>query len=350
MFVRNTTQWQVVLARGLVSSERSVLSLNLEVVLKLGARGVEALASLPRAASDAPDIRHRCTWEGVSVTGAGHALCPARPPYACGVSLRVGELEHRVVVLGPRVWSRALGGTLVATEPARFDALAVDWMAAFGGRHTVPPGLLEGTDLPCPGGEIAHPLNPDGLGWYPQERLAVGQPLPRVEDPAAPVRHWSDTPVPAGIAPCPTLIGLRLADWMSRATRHELPGHPATPFDSGTLAFARRTTLHGQHHAPGPLVLPAVSPGTPVSLVGLVGTPFTVCVPSSPVTVTVRRGRERVSLAGLLRALHVDADRGVVRLSYGHSHVHTTREAPHWVEVSQAKEGSFDHERVLLHH
>ncbi|MCC6525836.1 MAG: DUF2169 domain-containing protein [Polyangiaceae bacterium] len=334
MFVRNTTQWQVVLARGLVSPEQSVLSLNLDVALMLHARGVEALPASAPSKTDPPDIRKRSRWAGVSVTAAGHAPCPTRPPYASSVSLRVGVFEHRLAVLGPRVWSRNVGGALVATEPAKFDTLSLDWRHAFGGTQSFSPGLFPGTELPWPGGVLGFPLNPSGTGWYASEQLAVGQPLPRIESPAAMVRVWSDAPTPAGVSPCPDLIALRLQGWVAR---RGVPAavRPALESLHASEPHVRAVALCAQHHASGVLILPDVAPGTLVRLEGLAGAPLELRVPASPVVVTARRGRDRVLLSGLLRSLHVDADRRAVRLSYGHFLEHATAATRAWLETQR---------------
>ena len=335
MFVRNETPYRPVLAHGSLTDERSVLSVNVELVLRLGPRGaVEALVAHERAADDAPDIRRRPLWDGVSVTASGHVACPARPPFGVAVTVRVGAVEHAVQVVGPRLWTRASRG-LVPSEPGRFERIAVSWENALGGERVLEPGYLYGSELPHPGGTVAMPQNPRGVGWYPFDHLAVGQPLPNVEDPRAPILSSTDLPAPAGIAPCPELVGLRLRAWLARVAPAE-----ADPALLGRLLASRalELTLFVQQHAPPALVVPEVAPGTVVAVSGLEPHPIAFAVPPSPIAVTAVRGRARVELPARVRAVHVDANRGLARLTYGHGWSHAASAAPAWLRVEPAKE------------
>ncbi len=96
------------------------------------------------------------------------------PVPAVTVRAKVGRLDKSLVVIGDRQWARG-----VATEPAPFVEMPLDWAHAFGGADSL--------------------ANPLGKG------LRAGDdgvhPLPNVELPERLVRAPSDRPLPAGFGP-----------------------------------------------------------------------------------------------------------------------------------------------------
>jgi hypothetical protein len=321
VFVRNRTALAPVLARGNVDDAVGVASLNVEVAYRVEA-GALVTAELPkeRAPADPPDITLHPIWIGVSVTASGTVRGPARPPFVRRVSLAVGAERRELVVWGDRVWRRALGG-LEPGEPARFDAIPLTFARAFGGGWDEPPGLLPGTDLPHPGVRVAHPRNPDGIGFYPDEARAAGRPLPNVEIADDRTQRWNDQPQPGGFAPCPHLAALRAPE------THE-----------AYLADPEAVALRALHHAPGRLIFPTLPAGTPVRLEGLGASVLAFAAPPSPVRVVARpvEGPERREIPGEIRSLHVDADGERVTVVHAHALAYDRSRAPGWFHVTHA--------------
>jgi hypothetical protein len=328
MLMRNRTPFAPVLARGQIDDQLAVCDVVLRVAYSVDADGTLTSSAAPEPGPhDPPELSRVVLWRGVSVTAFGHALGPVRPPYIRPVRLCVGELQHRLIVFGPRVWERRMGGRLVASDPAPFEPVPLGWEHAYGGSFDLAPGYLAGTELPHPGGRLAHVLNPLGTGWYQSEAAATDQPLPQIENPQALVRAWHDAPTPAGMAPCRELPGLRLPlierlleDRQALVSMERLP--PA-------LAMM----LAGRHHAPAPLVLERVEPATPLSIEGLGEGIVQLRIPPCPIAVSLRRSRHVASPAPRLRSVHIDADARRLELVWGHPHRYTRYEAPHWVEI-----------------
>jgi hypothetical protein len=326
MFVRNRSGFDVVLARGQLTEEAAVASLNIEMAFAVGAGGaLEQVAERERKPTDPPDIRRLPLWRGVSVTAFGHVHGPPRPPYLRMVELSVGERVERVVAHGPRVWRRR-GRDVEPSEAAPFDVLPLGWQHAFGGEHELPPGPWPGTELPHPGGRVFYHLNPGGVGFYPSAEYAVDRPLPAIEHPNALMRRWNDRPNPAGFAPCRELPGLRIApnlvaDLTSRSLERVMIG-------------ALRGALRQSHHAHGDLIFDDVRAGTPVSVRHLGPRSFTFLQPASPIDVWVRHGRERTQLPAVVRSIHVDADAQVLVTTFGHPLRYRPASPPEWFEVS----------------
>jgi hypothetical protein len=125
---------------------------------------------------------------GCDLVVLGRARCE-RPTARTHASFTVGDFTRRIDVIGDRRWVRSAGGALVASSPVPFTAMELDWTHAFGGRSETH------------GEPIEHPLNPDGIGVYGDEECAEGGALPNLEDPAEPIRAWTDSPVPAAWGP-----------------------------------------------------------------------------------------------------------------------------------------------------
>jgi hypothetical protein len=136
---------------------------------------------------------------GVDLFVVGSACTPAREPQRrLEVSIEVGSFRTSAIAFGKRVWQKRAGRGLLASEPEPFVTLPLSQEHAFGGKVVV-DGLVS-----------AHADNPQGVGLYVDESSAEGQPLPRIEDPLAPIRAWSDRPEPVLFGVCPLHSGQRL--------------------------------------------------------------------------------------------------------------------------------------------
>jgi hypothetical protein len=114
------------------------------------------------------------------------------------VTIEVGDTFcRRILVVGDRVWEKKIGNVFPSV-PKPFKAIPLTLTNAFGGKS-----FWDGLDIPFPD-------NPEGKGFYLEEKEAVGKPLPNLEDPENPVRKWEDRPEPVGVTPCPMQSGLRV--------------------------------------------------------------------------------------------------------------------------------------------
>jgi hypothetical protein len=335
MFLQNRSRLPVALARGHVTDDVAVASVNLESAYgPRSGRLDPALLPAERGDGDPPDILRLPFWRGVSLTVAGTVQGPGHAPHVRHVSITAGAVQHRLAVFGSRRWRRVHPlGALEPSEPEPFDTLPLTWAHAFGGAFVMAAGLLPGTDLPHPGGRFGYPLNENGVGFYPDERSAVDQPLPRIERVEELVQRWSDRPEPGGFAPCPELAGLRLF--------HGARRQGASLLDP---AEARRPCLRPEdihlallvmHHAPPRLVLDEVDAGTPISVDGLSALPIRFELPPSPMRVAVRVGRTEEPVQGRVRSVHLDADRGLLRVVHGHLFRYPPSRPPSWVLVDR---------------
>lgn len=140
---------------------------------------------------------------GTDITFVGASFAPGgqpQPSWTCG--LKVGQLEKRLRVHGPRLWRaktrktwRGLidrekedaldGWELTQAEPVSYVPL--DWRLAFGGRHE--HETIE--------------TNPIGIGLVDEARFKEQPewPAPQIEDEANPIRSVKDRPQPAGLGP-----------------------------------------------------------------------------------------------------------------------------------------------------
>lgn len=324
MFVDNRTHLPVRLARAGFAEHLSVASIAFSVRFGIAPDG--ALAPLPPTEprpTDPPDPSRRPLWTGTSVTASGAALGPACAPFVRSASLAVGGATCRIAVFGDRRWERSMLGELVASAPAPFDSMPVSFSRAFGGSYAIEPGLLPGTDLPHPGGVVAHPSNPDGVGFYRDAAAALHRPLPNVEWPDRLVRSPRDNPQPAGLEPCPRLLALRM---------------PASPEAiEAALADPIRTSLRLAHHAPGWLVHTDITVGTPIRLDGLGHRALAFVVPPSPVHVVARCRRIDDEVPFHVRSVHVDAEHGDALVTYGHAFRYDPRWPPRTLRVVARK-------------
>jgi hypothetical protein len=170
---------------------------------------------------------------GTDVTFIGATFSPGGEPsssWTCG--LRVGSIEKRLRVHGPRFWRAktrktwrglmdrahedALDGWEL-TEGQPVPHVPLDWRLAFGGRL----------------GHEAIEANPVGIGLVDESRFRERSewPAPQIEDENLPIRAVSDRPTPAGLAPISPfwldradLAGTYDDEWLEKR-------HPLLPTD-----------------------------------------------------------------------------------------------------------------------
>jgi hypothetical protein len=334
VFVRNPDKVDARLARGHVTGEMAVAALVVPQAYRITAGGLVPLADPPAPAPhDPPDTSIYAVWQGVSVTVAGHVHGPTKPPFARLVQLRVGEVVRKIAVFGVRVWEKAIFGGLTPSAPRPFDRMELSLERAYGGGFDVPPGLVPHSDLPHPGYRHNHPLNPKGVGFYPDERAATHAPLPSFERPGALLQRWNDSPEPVAFSPCRELVGWRaqalgqryMQEHLARGgTRENLP--PPTP------------SFRVLHHAPPELIFDEVTVGTRIEVEGLSEGPARLSVPACLVRLAVQpvsKAGAVVEPAPRLRSIHIDADRGLVLAVHALAFRYDPRRAPKGVRVAR---------------
>ena len=119
----------------------------------------------------------------------GNAMAPYRQPTAeLDVAIRVGLVQRRLKVFGPRAWYRS-GRKMVLTPPTTFEEMALQWERAWGGSDYA-------TDPERP---LEEARNPNGVGVVRDERELEGTAGPAVEDPDALIVDHKTSPPPAGV-------------------------------------------------------------------------------------------------------------------------------------------------------
>lgn len=333
MWVKNPSKVDARLARGHVTDEMAVAALVVPQAYQIKDSSLVPLSEPPAPVPhDPPNTSIYPVWVGVSVTVAGHVHCPSKPPFARLVQLRIGEVERAIAVFGDRVWERSILGGLVSSDPQPFDRLELSLERAFGGGYDIPPGLMPGTDLPHPGFRYDHPMNPKGVGLYPDERAALGAPLPNFERPGALLQRWNDSPEPAAFSPCQDLVGWRVGREQhvkEKLARGESSESPIEPTPSFRIL----------HHAPPELIFDDLAAGTRIELEGLSPGPMRFSVPPCRVRSDVEpsgKAGTMVELPSRLRSIHIDADRGLLLTTHALSFRYDPRRAPRSVRVTRA--------------
>ncbi len=162
---------------------------------------------------------------GCELVVLGSARC-RQPTRRTQASFSVGDFTRSIDVIGDRRWVRGANGTLVPSAPEPFAEMNLDWTRALGGRSETH------------GETIEHPLNPVGRGAYGDEEHAEGGLLPNLEDPAEPIRSWTDSPVPAAWGPV-----ARSVPWqMTEGVKRQGWGLDNPPTDEAFDALARSCT------------------------------------------------------------------------------------------------------------
>lgn len=335
MFVKNTTRHRPVLARGSMTEQTGVASITIDADYTITAGALEPReAPLEPEPADPPSISGHALWAGASVTAVGTVHGPSRPPHVRPVCLTVGAEVRRIIVFGERRWEPSPSGCDLRVGPAApFDAMPLSFDRAFGGFYDLPPGVDPIEKLPHPGGRIHYPLNGRGRGFYGDAASAAGQWLPNIELPDQLVSRWNATPEPAGFAPCSDLAGLRLTTMADSLARQARPRADAlAAIEELVAANALAHALRLQHHAPGRLIFDSLTPGTVVRIDGVGPRALELTLPPSPIRVEAAPGRREIPF--VVRRLHIDADRAIARVTYGHGFRYHHGRAPTWLRVS----------------
>lgn len=224
---------------------------------------------------------------GVNVFVHGRAHAPGGAARAMEVSLALPGFEHRLLVVGDRLWSQ--DGHIGVPEP--FGAMPLVYARAYG-------GLAEHR-----GGQVAYPGNPLGRGFVYEAEHLPGTALPNLEDPAHRIERWQDRPRPRCWGPLPPQTGLHL----------ERAVHIVDP-----ERCQYRLTPRAFDCAHPDLVRPQLPAGSIGALTGLTpeGAPFVFQVPPSPARLQVELGAKRFDLTPALDTLGVFVEQGRLVASF----------------------------------
>ncbi len=131
----------------------------------------------------------------------GSAWAPHANTRELLVSLRVGPVAKSLRVVGNRVWQKRLGFTSMSS-PEPFEYMPLVYERAFGGWDRSEPD---------PHLHTFEPRNPVGVGFRASARtFEEALPLPNLEDPEHPLKHFGQRVPPAG-------FGFLSPHWQPRA-------------------------------------------------------------------------------------------------------------------------------------
>lgn len=226
---------------------------------------------------------------GVDLIVLGSARAPGgRPTPKVEVRVVLGDFVGGVDVFGERVWARGALG-LVATPPIPFVDKPLTLRNAFGGEQ-----LWDG--LPVP-----YISNPEGKGYYTEERAAVEQPLANIEDPRRPIVNWNDHFDPAGVGFCPRQFG-------PRATRN------VTVDERGVMTKIDPKFFNDAFPE---LIAPPPAPGAHCSVYGVrEAGPVAFRIPTPPLSTRLRFGDKIVERTLELDQIGIEPDLGRVFITY----------------------------------
>lgn len=145
-------------------------------------------ASSPYLENDLAPFKPRTDILVNATAQAPHGL-PA-PSWEVGV--RVGVLEKRLRVTGPRAWEKEDGGAWRLSNPEPCATVPIRYESAFGGTFQDPWA-----------GPIAFDQNPLGRGYLPEGREPPESPwpAPQIESLGAPVEELGKLYRPEGLGP-----------------------------------------------------------------------------------------------------------------------------------------------------
>jgi hypothetical protein len=174
-------------------------------------------------------------------------------------------------------------GGLRPSEPLPFREMPLVWANAYGGKIRTAVGDIPNTD------------NPDGKGFFVDEREADGVPLPNVEDPNALIRGPKDVPKPVCWGPYPLAGGVRAARMM-------------TPDGAFRPADELEPWVTGWAH-PDLMMADRPSAGARLEVLGVSREgPIAATVPAFPARAVLVAGEERRPLVPKLDTLIVQAE------------------------------------------
>ncbi|WP_075335897.1 DUF2169 family type VI secretion system accessory protein [Archangium gephyra] len=202
----NTTGMQAGLSVSMDKAGREFCVIVVKGTFSIGADGSTKLADeqAPLVYADehfgepaSTSIRYECDFAmskpRTDVIVNGQAVAPGgKRVSSLLVSLEIGHLNKKVLVIGDRHWERGLVG-IRASEPAPFVQIPLVYERAFGGTdYSHPDSRHHGAEL----------RNPVGRGFRknPKAGDVEGLPLPNIEAPQQLISTWKDTPPPAGFS------------------------------------------------------------------------------------------------------------------------------------------------------
>lgn len=242
--------------------------------------------------------------EGVAVTASGFVYMADGMASSGLASLRVGKVERRVRATGPRVWQRGVSGGVVPSAATPVDRVPMRWEHAYGGSYDVPASVIEveGEDFIVPPHPNAYPLNMMGTGFFLEADRAIGEALPLLEDPEAPLARWDDRPEPTCFAPYPLHGGLRMTSVVNPENKKV------------DLSRSRRLSSR----ACPKLTFEELPPSTPIRLEGMRprGDVLSFEVPPSPAAVDVQIGHATKTVELELDTIDIDAEDASARFVY----------------------------------
>ncbi len=230
----------------------------------------------------------------------GRAVAQAPGTRVADVSLRVGPVHKTVRVFGERHWEGS-GSAMKPSMPQPFERMPLVWELAFG-------GLAPEVDGQDPATRQHEPRNPVGRGIAGgQWALLKQQPVPNLEDPAAPIQSAADRPPPACFAPiAPTWLPRRaFAGTYDEAwTRQRAPYLPLD-FDARYFQLA-----------PAGLVAPGLlQGGEPVELIGFtLGGPLRFTLPAIHLQLSFRFEGQPIPQPARLETVLFEPDHGRLQM------------------------------------
>lgn len=190
-----------------------VLTLVIKATFALGVRGgCEPIQPQPpvnpeaifHGAPGASSLKHESdaviSKKATDIALIGHAYTRSGRLTEVEVSLRVGPLHKRVLVLGDRVWSRSLGASLIS-PPLSFERMPLTYERAYGG--------WDRTNKEKPEVELRNPVGTGFIARPSRGATIDGVRLPNLEDCRHRIRNPADRPPPAN-------FGLIASHWEPR--------------------------------------------------------------------------------------------------------------------------------------
>jgi hypothetical protein len=295
------------------------------------ARGTFALSAVPRLQSEQPvptaadqywgdpgasslkygsEVHVGKAGTDVVLLGSAHAP-DGRPVGEMLAALTLAGRRKVVRVIGDRTWRRAANGF---TAPQPFLSMPLVYERAFGGRQAAAQG--GDRDREGEGGiatfvGLTEERNPVGRGFRGRRsaRDIEGQPLPNLEDPQWPLKHFGDRPPPAG-------FGFVAPSWLPRRAyagtyddhwrRQRAPFLPRDYDPRFANAASAELALEGFLRGGEPLELDGVSRDGPLRL----------AIPTIRPRVEVRIGGSRERPPAQLETLLIEPDQGRFSLTW----------------------------------
>lgn len=200
---------------------------------------------------------------GVDLFVFGHAWAHHGSTTSMRLQVRAGSFTREALVTGRRVWVPNASGDLVASQPQPFSSMPLTMKEAYGGKSEA-----DGLEVPC--GD-----NPAGKGFHVTAEQALGQELPSIEEPHAPMQRWNDSPPVCGLGLCPRANSARLLNGTVRDEQYNI--------------LDLRPQLFNQAFVP--MIAPSLVPGELVALAGFSPRgPLHFTVPSPPASVRLTLG------------------------------------------------------------